>query len=152
MAEKIFKSELIIKRPINEVFGFFSQAENLQRITPTSLNFNILTSMPIEMKKGALIDYKLKIRGIPSKWKTLISDWNPPTSFTDTQLKGPYKKWVHTHQFTRLSENSTQMIDTVVYEVPFGILGSVADYLIVRHEIANIFKYRNKSILKFFEN
>ncbi len=150
--EKVFKSELIIQRPINVVFDFFSKAENLQRITPPSLNFNIVTSQPIEMKKGTLIDYKLKIRGIPSKWKTLISDWDPPISFTDTQLKGPYKKWVHTHEFAKLSENSTRMIDTVVYEVPFGVLGSVVDYLIVRHEIANIFKYRNKTILKFFES
>jgi len=152
MAEKIFKSDLIIERPIDEVFDFFSKAENLQKITPTSLDFSIVTPLPIEMKKGTLIDYKLKIRGIPSKWKTLISEWNPPNSFTDSQLKGPYKKWVHTHQFIKISESATQMIDTVVYEVPFGIIGDLVNHLIVRHEIANIFKYRNKTILDFFKS
>ncbi|MBL7546007.1 MAG: SRPBCC family protein [Bdellovibrionaceae bacterium] len=151
MAEKKFESNLIIERPIDEVFAFFSKAENLQRITPPSLDFFIVTPLPIEMKKGTLIDYRLKIRGVPSKWKTLISEWSPPTSFTDTQLKGPYKKWVHNHKFTKINDRSTQMVDTVVYEVPFGILGNLVNYLIVRHEVAKIFKHRNKTILKHFE-
>ena len=92
MAEHILERRQIIERPREEVFEFFADAGNLERITPPELNFQIISSQPIDIKKGALIDYQLKLRGIPLTWKTEITEWNPPHEFVDTALKSPYKQ------------------------------------------------------------
>ena len=91
MSEHILERTQIIENPLTEVFEFFADAGNLERITPPELNFKIITPPPIDIKKGALIDYQLKLRGIPITWKTEITLWNPPHSFVDTALKSPYK-------------------------------------------------------------
>lgn len=148
--EKIFKAQQTVPRSIEEVFDFFSKAENLQRITPPLLNFQILTPMPIEMKAGALIDYRLKVRGLPMIWRTRIESWQPPFSFVDTQLKGPYKLWHHTHEFKSLGPHETLMTDTVRYQVPLGLLGLLAEALIVRGDIKNIFAFRESEIARIF--
>lgn len=150
--EKIFETEQIINQPIEVVFDFFSKAENLQRITPPLLDFHILTELPIEMKKGTLIEYRLKVRGLPMRWKTLIDEWQPPYKFVDLQLKGPYKTWHHTHQFKSLGPNQTLMTDIVRYEVPFGYLGLVADALIVKKDIQKIFAFRKIEIERIFHS
>ena len=99
MAEHILERKQIIERPLREVFDFFADAGNLERITPPELNFHITTPQPIDVKKGALIDYELKLRGIPIRWRTEITQWNPPFDFVDTALKSPYKQWIHLHTF-----------------------------------------------------
>jgi len=95
---KLVKSQFIYK-PINEVFSFFEKPENLQEITPLYLNFKIITPSPIKMEVGQVISYKIKLRGIPIKWNSLISSYDPPNSFIDQQIKGPYEIWHHTHRF-----------------------------------------------------
>ena len=99
MPEHILERKQIIQHPRDEVFEFFANATNLERITPPELNFHIITPQPIDIKKGALIDYTLKLRGIPITWKTEITQWNPPFDFIDSALKSPYKQWIHLHTF-----------------------------------------------------
>lgn len=143
--ESVLLHRTEIPRPRDEVFDFFSRAENLERLTPANLRFRILTPLPIEMREGALIDYRLRLNGIPLKWRTLISTWDPPNVFVDTQLKGPYRQWIHTHRFTELESGSTLMEDEVRYRLPFGPLGMIA-LPIVRRQVRGIFEYREKAL------
>lgn len=145
MAEYTFKSNLTIDMPRDEVFAFFSDAENLERITPSELGFNIVTPTPFEIHKGTLIDYKLTLHGFPMKWRTEITRWEPPYLFEDTQLSGPYKQWIHTHRFTEIEPGKTLMEDEVRYRLPLEPLGDIANFFIER-QIENIFKYRNESV------
>lgn len=145
MAEYIFRSSLAIDAPIDEVFAFFSDAENLERITPSELGFHIVTPTPFEIRKGALIDYKLMLHGIPIKWRTEITRWEPPHIFEDTQLSGPYKQWIHQHRFTEIAPGKTLMEDEVRYRLPLEPLGDIANFLIER-QIANIFEHRNEAV------
>jgi ligand-binding SRPBCC domain-containing protein len=136
-----------IHAPVSEVFDFFSKAENLERITPEFLEFRILTPLPIQMESGTLIDYKLKVHGIPIRWRTLITEWNPPFSFTDEQVKGPYRKWIHRHTFEAGTEpNSTIMKDHVQYSL-WG--GGLARFLIEK-DIQSIFNHRRSEIRSQF--
>ncbi|TDQ33445.1 SRPBCC family protein [Aureibacillus halotolerans] len=137
-----------IQAPIDEVFQFFSAAENLEKITPPSLRFQIVTPLPIEMKKDTLIDYKLRINGVPANWTTRIPVWQPPFKFVDEQLKGPYKTWVHEHTFEEVGDK-TIMMDHVAYELPFFPLGEIA-YPFVHRQVRSIFSYRKKTIQQWF--
>lgn len=148
MAEYIFKASLIIDASIDKVFAFFSDAENLERITPAELGFHILTPTPFEIKQGALIDYKLTLHGFPIKWRTEITRWEPPHMFEDTQLSGPYKQWIHQHRFTEIEPGKTLMEDEVRYRLPLEPLGDIANFLIER-QVANIFEHRNKAVAEF---
>ena len=126
MSEHILERTQIIERPLTEVFEFFADAGNLERITPPELNFKIITPQPIGIKIGALIDYQLKLRGIPITWKTEITLWNPPHSFVDTALKSPYKQWIHLHTFEQGANGETIMKDIVRYRLPLEPLGDLA--------------------------
>ena len=95
----ILTKTTVINKPLSEVFEFFSNAENLNKITPPDMQFKILTPLPIIIKKGTLIDYKIKVNGIPFNWQTEISEWEPNKRFVDKQLKGPYRVWIHEHTF-----------------------------------------------------
>jgi len=130
--------------PIEEVFAFFSEAGNLERITPPELGFEIRTPLPIEMTKGALIEYTLRLFGLPIRWKTLISEWDPPHGFVDEQLKGPYTQWIHRHSF-RPSGDHTIMEDHVRYRLPLWPLGELALPLI-RVQLKRIFGYRERAV------
>ena len=132
--------------PIETVFDFFSKAENLQAITPPELQFKILTPLPITMGQGTLIDYKLKLNGIPFGWRTRITHWDPPYAFADQQLKGPYAIWFHTHTFAD-EGGRTRMDDEVLYKLPLWPLGEVA-YPFVKQKVAGIFQYRRRAIKK----
>lgn len=145
MAEHILTRSLTLDLPREEVFAFFADAGNLERITPPELNFHIITPQPINVEKGTLIDYKLKMRGIPVKWRTEISVWEPPFRFVDRQLRGPYSQWIHTHTFTELSHNQTLVEDEVRYRLPLEPLGDVAHFLVGR-ELDYIFDYRRKVV------
>ena len=134
-----------IPRPIEEVFAFFSDVRNLERITPGWLNFRVLTPLPIEMRAGALIDYEIRWGPVPMRWRTEIVKWEPPVDFVDVQKRGPYKLWHHTHRF-RATDDGTNMTDSVDYALPFGPLGRVAHALRVRRDLEAIFDYRNEQI------
>ena len=144
-----FHSEQWIGRPINDVFAFFSDANNLEAITPRQLNFHILTPGPIRLAAGARIDYELKIYGIPLKWATLIESWDPPNQFVDVQLRGPYRVWRHTHRFMA-DGAGTRIVDDVDYQLPFGPVGRLVEALWTRREVAGIFAYRAEVIARRF--
>ncbi len=150
MAEHVLERTQIIKKLREEVFEFFADAGNLEEITPPELNFKITTAQPIDIKKGALIDYKLKLRGIPLTWKTEITEWKPPFSFVDTALKSPYKQWIHRHTFEENEAGETIMKDVVRYRLPFEPLGDLAHF-IVKRELKYIFDYRYKVIEEIFK-
>ncbi len=133
-----------IARPIGEVFAFFADAGNLERITPPELHFRILSRLPIEMRRGAIIEYRLALFGLPFGWRTVVDHWEPPYRFVDRQLRGPYAQWVHTHTF-RSERHGTRMDDRVEYRLPLGPLGLPALPL-VRHQLRRIFDYREASI------
>lgn len=149
MAEHILHKTQIINLPRAEVFEFFANAENLERITPRELNFHIITPRPIEMRQGTLIEYQLRLRGIPVRWKTEITEWNPPFSFTDTALKSPYNQWIHQHKFSDGAAGETVMEDIVRYRLPFEPFGDLAHWY-VKKELNYIFDYRRKVIEEVF--
>ncbi|HVZ32401.1 MAG TPA: SRPBCC family protein [Polyangiaceae bacterium] len=138
-----------IPRSREEVFAFFSDAANLELITPASLHFQILTPLPIEMRTGAQIDYRLSLSGVPVRWRTRIVSWEPPLRFIDDQERGPYALWRHTHEFEAIG-NGTRMRDTVDYRLPFGPLGSLVHALWVRRTVEGIFDYRRQFIREKF--
>jgi ligand-binding SRPBCC domain-containing protein len=135
-----------LPRPIAEVFDFFSRAENLERLTPPWMRFRILTPLPIEMKKSALISYALRVHGVPVRWLTEIESWNPPAEFVDVQLWGPFKLWRHTHRFASV-DGGTRIEDRVEYALPFGRLGQLVHRLQVARDLARIFDYRERQVL-----
>ena len=142
--EHHLRTEMFVPLQIEDVFAFFADASNLERITPKGLGFSILTPRPIEMKKGTEIRYRLKLFGLPIRWRTLIPVWNPPVEFIDEQEDGPYKQWIHRHTFEP-TEGGTIVGDHVRYRLPFGILGDVA-YPLVRFQINRIFSFRQEAI------
>jgi ligand-binding SRPBCC domain-containing protein len=145
MAEYIYKATQTIALPRDEVFEFFSKAENLERITPPELGFHIVTPTPVAIEKGTLIDYRLSMRGIPMKWQSEITIWDPPNQFADEQRAGPYKQWIHTHRFTEIDADNTLMEDEVRYRLPLEPLGDLAQFF-VEWELQNIFGYRKKAV------
>jgi ligand-binding SRPBCC domain-containing protein len=150
MAEHILKREITIDLPRAEVFDFFSKAENLEKITPSDLGFNIITPQPIEMKKGSIIEYRISMSGIPMNWKTLISKWNPPNEFVDEQISGPYKQWIHRHTFIEAGPNTTVIEDEVRYRLPFERFGDMAHFFVER-QLKHIFDFREKTVSKLFQ-
>ena len=144
MSHRLERSTFIAK-PRREVFAFFADAHNLERITPAFLRFRILTPGPIVMQAGTLIDYRLRLYGVPVHWRTLIAEFDPDTTFTDLQLAGPYRHWQHRHAFSDVP-GGTQMRDQVDYVLPLGILGEAAWHLFLRSRLEQIFDHRNRAI------
>jgi hypothetical protein len=132
--------------PLSEVFAFFSNASNLEALTPPFLRFRILTPMPVEMRVGAHIDYALSLLGIPIRWRTRITEWEPGVRFVDEQEEGPYAVWRHTHAFESEGPSSTTVRDIVDYSLPFGPLGSLAHALFVERALGRIFDFRRDAI------
>jgi ligand-binding SRPBCC domain-containing protein len=142
----LLEREQLLPRPIAEVFEYFSDARNLEALTPSWLSFRILTPAPIQMAEGAVIEYGLRWRLFGIRWKTVITSWQPPRQFCDVQVKGPYKLWRHTHLF-RAVPGGTMMSDRVEYELPCGPLGALAHWLRVRRDLDRIFDYRERAIV-----
>ena len=139
-------TQVVLPKPRNEVFPFFADAGNLEKLTPEFLNFRILTPLPIEMKQGARIDYKIRLRGIPIRWRTNISVWQPNERFVDEQIRGPYRQWHHEHIFEDQGDQ-TLMTDIVNYRVWFG---TILHPLMVEKDLQRIFGYRQNKIVELF--
>ncbi|MDH3378908.1 MAG: SRPBCC family protein [Gammaproteobacteria bacterium] len=135
--------------PVDEVFAFFSDAENLERITPPELAFQILTPTPIEIETGTIIKYRLRLFGVPFRWQTRIAVWDPVVQFVDEQMRGPYSTWRHQHTFER-TEEGTRMIDRVEYRLPLEPIGGLALPL-VRYQLDRIFRYRASALQQLTE-
>lgn len=140
----VFETESFIPKPREAVFEFFAAAENLERITPPELAFRILSPTPIDVVQGRLIDYRLRLFGVPFHWRTRITVWEPPHRFVDEQLRGPYRTWLHLHTFED-ADGGTRMSDRVRYRLPLGPAGALA-LPIVRAQITRIFRYRASAI------
>ncbi len=147
MREFSFRCELLLPRKREEVFRFFADAGNLETLTPPGLNFHVLTPSPIAMHAGTLIDYKLRVRGLPLKWRSEITVWEPPVRFVDEQRRGPYRKWIHEHRFEEGSRG-TLCTDLVRYCV---LVGAIVNRLLVRRDIETIFAFRTAQLRKLFD-
>jgi ligand-binding SRPBCC domain-containing protein len=133
-----------VRVSIDQVFAFFSQAENLEKVTPPWLHFQLLTPTPVEMRAGTLLDYRLRLHQVPVRWRTRIEVWEPPTNFRDIQLRGPYALWDHSHSFERDGDGAVIMHDRVRYAMPLGALGQLAHAAFVKRDLERIFDYRQQ--------
>jgi uncharacterized protein YbjT (DUF2867 family)/ligand-binding SRPBCC domain-containing protein len=139
-----------IDRPIEEVFAFFSKPQNLGRITPPSMGFEQV-STDLAMRKGLEIDHRITpLLGIPMLWRSRIEAYDPPFSFVDQQVKGPYRRWEHHHAFTPTADGGTRIDDEVTYSLPLGPLGDIAHALVVRDQLLEIFRHRARTIESIF--
>ena len=137
-----------LPQPREEVFPFFCDANNLERITPDELEFHIETPAPVEMREGARIHYRLKLWGVPFSWETEITCWEPPFRFVDEQASGPYRRWVHRHELVE-TPDGTVIYDHVEYELPFGLVGNLFHPLL-RRQLGRIFHYRHTVLHRLF--
>ena len=140
--------EQLLPLPPDDAFGFFADAFNLAAITPPWLGFRVVTPRPVEMSAGTLIEYRLRLHGVPVRWLTRIEEWEPPRRFVDVQVRGPYRHWRHTHSFERAEDGGTVMRDEVRYVLPLGRLGSLAGTLFVRRDLERIFDYRREAVAR----
>ena len=143
----ILQREQRLPGPPGDVFPFFADAHNLEAITPPWLGFRVVTPSPIEMRAGTLLEYRLRLHGVPVRWRTRIAVWDPPARFVDVQLSGPYRFWHHTHDFEPDGRGGTLMRDTVRYALPLGPLGTLAHRLLVRRDLAEIFDFRQRAVV-----
>jgi len=145
----VLAREQMVPRPKPEVFAFFVDAANLERLTPPTLKFSIRTSLPIAMRPGAIIDYRLSLFGLPFRWRTVIEVFEPESGFIDIQAAGPYALWRHLHELTD-APGGTLIRDRVEYELPLGPIGRLAHVLFVRRQLEHIFDYRRRIIEQVF--
>jgi hypothetical protein len=134
---------------MHEVFGFFSRAENLSLITPPWMHFEMRSPLPIEMGRGAQIDYRIRLLGLPMAWRTRITEWKRGERFVDIQERGPYAMWEHTHEF-RERGSGVLMTDRVDYRLPFGVIGRVTRALAVRATLSAIFDFRYRRVQEIY--
>jgi ligand-binding SRPBCC domain-containing protein len=140
----LLRREQLLPFPLDEVFAFFAEARNLERLTPPLLGFEVIGDEPIEMRAGTLIEYRLRLHGLRVDWLTRIEEWEPGVRFVDQQLAGPYRLWHHTHSFEQCGD-STLMRDTVRYALPLWPLGELA-LPIVRRDLDRIFDFRRDNV------
>ena len=130
---------------IGRAFAFFERPENLALITPPWLGFTILTPIPVSMQRGLAIDYRVRPMGVATRWRSRITEYDPPFGFRDEQEIGPYRRWDHRHRF-REQEGGTVIEDLVLYEPPFGPIGALVNRLAIRPRLERIFDYRREQI------
>ena len=146
MGQFLLETEQWLPRQPEEVFPFYSDAFNLEELTPPMLRFRVNTPPPIEMRAGVEIDYRLKLHGLPMRWRSRITAWEPPYRFVDEQVRGPYRRWVHEHTFTP-QDGGTLIRDVVEYDV---LGGWIIDRLMVRPDLRKIFAYRQEQLARIF--
>lgn len=146
MKEFLLHQEIWLPAELGRVFQFFSDASNLESITPPWLNFKIVTPTPVEMQVGIKIDYKLRIHGLPLKWQSEITSWEPPHGFVDEQRRGPYQEWIHEHRFEE-NNGGTNCVDHVRYSV---LGGALIEKIFVRRDVTRIFDFRRSRLLELF--
>ena len=135
----------LVESDLSQAFDFFSDAANLELITPPLLKFRILTPLPIQMLIGTRIDYALSLYGVPFRWRTRITEWQPGVRFVDEQESGPFAFWHHLHEFKE-QPNGTLMHDRVEYALPLGPIGTFAHHLFVERTLGQIFEFRREAI------
>ena len=136
---------LELPRPRMEVFAFFADAGNLQRITPPELCFSVVTPLPVEIEAGTEIEYRLRLFGVPFGWRSRITEWFPGECFVDEQVRGPYASWIHRHTFRDGEDGRTIIVDDVRYRLPFSPISEPAHPL-VRFQLGRIFRYRQAAV------
>jgi ligand-binding SRPBCC domain-containing protein len=141
-----FNTQIWLPKNLERIFAFFADPCNLDRLTPPWLHFEILTPEPIEMRAGTLLDYRLRLRGVRMRWQSEITLWQPPYKFVDRQTRGPYRLWLHAHNF-RAHQGGTLVEDCVRYAVPGG---SIVQRLLVAPDLERIFSYRHEVLRKLF--
>lgn len=146
MKVRNFESQIWLPRPRDEVFAFFADAANLDAITPPWVKFRTITPGPIEMRAGTLIDHQLRIHGLPIRWRTKITAWEPPARFVDEQIRGPYRLWIHEHLFEE-RDGGTLVRDRVRYAAPFDF---ISHRFLVRPDVERIFAYRTECLKQRF--
>lgn len=145
-----FTREQFIARPLQEVFAFYADASNLERLTPAWLQFRISTPGPIAMQRGTMIDYRIRLRGVSVRWTSEITEWAPPHRFVDVQVRGPYQTWEHTHTFSAVT-GGTLVRDDVRYQLPLGWIGEIARRGFVTRDLSRIFDYRREALAALFQ-
>jgi ligand-binding SRPBCC domain-containing protein len=143
----VLERQQVLPADRERVFAFFSDALNLEAITPPWLGFRVLTPGPIEMGPGTLIEYRLRLHGLRVDWLTEVEIWEPGRRFVDTQVRGPYRLWRHTHFFED-HPDGTLVSDSVSYEIPLGPLGELAHVLFVRRDLERIFDFRREAVAR----
>ncbi|MEI6873165.1 MAG: SRPBCC family protein [Verrucomicrobiota bacterium] len=145
------EAEQWVPLPLKDVHAFFSEAQNLEKVTPPEVGFRILSPLPIVMKVGAQIEYLIRLNGVPMRWSSKITEWNPPHDFTDEQVRGPYAVWRHTHAFKEENEG-TLITDSVQYAVPFSGWPGVrfVERFLVEPQLRKIFAYRKVALSEHF--
>lgn len=146
MTVHTIETEVWLPKPLDIVFPFFAAARNLATLTPPWLRFSVLTPSPIQLKPGALIDYRLHLHGIPIRWQSEITAWQPPHRFVDEQRRGPYRRWIHEHTFVE-HNGGTLARDRVQYAVSGG---SLVNYLFVARDLQRVFAFRKETLLRIF--
>ena len=140
------RREQFLGRPLPDVFAFFAEASNLELLTPAWLRFEVIEPAPTVMADGTLINYRLRVHGVPLRWTSRIESWQPNARFVDRQIKGPYALWHHTHDFEAVGEG-TLIRDTVRYSIGFGPIGEAVHALQVQRDLDNIFAYRFDAVI-----
>ena len=141
-----FEARLWLPKPREQIFAFFANPRNLDKLTPTWLRFEIVTPEPMEMRKGALLDYKLRLHGIPIRWQSEIAVWEPPLRFVDRQTRGPYRLWVHEHNF--ISKPGGTVVEDRVEYATLG--GGIVQRLLVAPDLRRIFSHRHEVLRNLF--
>jgi ligand-binding SRPBCC domain-containing protein len=150
MAEYLLECSMVVPRPLSDVFAVYETPHNLARITPPWLRFHIVSKEKIVMQPGARIDYTIRWMGLPMRWRTVITAYEPPLRFVDEQERGPYVLWRHTHTFEETAEGVI-VGDAVRYRLPLGALGDLTHTLMVKHQLQEIFRYRQRAVAKIFD-
>lgn len=148
---QVFRCSVTLAAPLDSVFGFFADARNLEILTPPWLRFRVLTEGEIRMGPGARIDYRLRLRGVPLRWRSEITAWEPPHRFVDEQVAGPYRTWIHEHRFEAAERPGRGPMvvasDEVRYQAPGGWL---VNRLLVQPDLRRIFRYRSARLKERF--